>query len=278
MITRHLHKTVIIIGIYVIISIISRVFQIFPSSKKNENDQIKRTTWKKMLSVLNLIDKEIICFSFSIHENMYIRPVMLGDVFSLIPIKGEQIVIDLIRNLPEESIVIDAGASIGKYTLLAAKKASRVISLEPERTNYTLLTKSLKLNKIGNVKAINCALASKEGNLRLYLGEDSSGHSLFVGKNVSQFKSCIVECITLNQLLEKNHIKQVDLLKMDIEGAELEVLEESFILLKRIRKAVIEIHEDSYYDKIKRLFEEQGFETMRCGKFIVAKNIKQGFT
>lgn len=274
MISRHLHKTVIIIGLYVIVSIISRIFQNFSSSKNIENDNFKRTIWKQVVSVLNLINKDIICYSLAIKENMYIRPNMLGDVFSLMPIKSEQIVVDLIKELPKESIVIDVGASIGKYTLQAAKKASRVFSLEPEKSNYTLLTKSLKLNKIHNVQAINYALSSKEGTLPLYLGVDSSTHSLIEKKKSSQIKSCVVECITLSQLLERNYIKHVDLLKMDIEGAELAVLEESFILLNRINKAVIEIHDDSYYDKIKKLFEEQGFETMRCGKFIVAKNIR----
>ena len=264
----------IIIGLYIIISIVSTILSTISKIDMTQKESLKKRIWRKMLRTLKLINKEIECYSFAIHEKMRIRPSMLGDLFSLIPIKDEQIVVDSIRDLPKKSIVIDAGASIGKYTLLAARNASNVISLEPEKSNFSLLKKNLLLNKFRNVKAINFALARRAGNFPFYISEDSSTHSLYSKKNASQVNSCVVKSITLDKLLDTNNIDQVDLLKMDIEGAELEVLEQSLNSIDRIKIAVIEIHEELYYDKIRKIFEDRGFKTNRKGKFVVAEKVK----
>jgi len=198
---------------------------------------------------------------------MVVRPKMLGDIFALTPINEEEIVVKTITEMSKNSVIIDAGAHIGKYTLLASKKASQVIAIELENQNHEILLKNLKLNEIKNVQLINAALASNE-SYDLQIGEDSSTHHIIksTGKNK-------MNIVSLDEVLNYSKKEKIDLLKMDIEGMELEVLKKSKEI-KRIIHAIIEIHNDNELNIIKNIFEQNNFTTHKNNKFLIAKNNK----
>jgi FkbM family methyltransferase len=125
-------------------------------------------------------------------------------------------------------IVVDVGANIGYYTLWAAKKVGtigKVISIEPEPSNYKLLLQNLSLNRLQNVVPVNIALSDKIDVTRLYMGKRSVTHSIC--QNVRDARtghSIAIPTTTLDSLLKKLRVERVDWLKIDVEGAELEVI------------------------------------------------------
>jgi len=118
--------------------------------------------------------------------------------------------------------VLDIGANIGEYTIIASYlvgDSGKVISFEPEPENYELLLKNIKHNNRKNVQAFQCGLADKKSDEILYLSSDNKGkHSL--AKLDGENKSIKVPIKTTDQVLSGININNVDVVKMDIEGAE----------------------------------------------------------
>jgi tRNA G37 N-methylase Trm5 len=70
----------------------------------------------------------------------------------------------ILTHISSSDIVVDAGANIGIFTLLAAKKARTVIAIEPDPENFEYLKENVRLNKAGNVVLINKALQNYVGD------------------------------------------------------------------------------------------------------------------
>ena len=72
----------------------------------------------------------------------------------------------------EGGIVIDVGAHIGPYTLIASRRVGlngKVVAIEADSENFNILNRNIQLNKLTNVIALNYAAFSKEDELKLYL-------------------------------------------------------------------------------------------------------------
>ena len=132
--------------------------------------------------------------------------------------------------------VIDAGAHVGYYTLLAARQVGptgRVYAFEPEPANYDLLLRNIQRNEYTNIVAVNAALSRGVGQATLYLtGLDNGRHSLF-RHGLPQQGSVIVEITTLDAFLESEGGTRVDLVKVDVEGSEADVLKGMEQLLRK---------------------------------------------
>ena len=140
---------------------------------------------------------------------------------------------ELFKNeVKEGNIVIDMGANIGYFSLLAAKlvgKKGKVYSFEPEPRNFSYLNKNIELNKYTNVSAFQKAVSDKPGSVKLYICPYDTGHhtiNQFEGiekynPKLSGLKKDFVEVesIVLDHFLSQQKQK-IDVIKMDIEGAE----------------------------------------------------------
>ena len=138
--------------------------------------------------------------------------------------------------------VIDIGAHIGAYTILAAEKIGedgKVLSIEPEPKNYKQLLENIKLNNFQNVIPKNIALSDHEGVEKLYLNFYTTSHSLVI-KNDNTF-SIEVRVKTLDKLLEEIGLDKIDFIKIDAEGVELEILKGAEKTLKRNPKVKMAI-------------------------------------
>lgn len=140
------------------------------------------------------------------------------------------------RILKTGDVVVDIGAHVGYFTLIAARSVGpegRVYAFEPDPENYALLVRNIELNGYQNIIPIQKAVWNITGKLPLFsTGLDSGQHSLCrAGKyeRASQF----VETITLDTFLEEEGLPKIDLIKMDIEGAEPVALEGMQRLLRR---------------------------------------------
>lgn len=145
-------------------------------------------------------------------------------------------------------IVIDAGAHVGFYTVKTAKQVGSkglVIAVEPDQRNYSFLKLNVKVNKFNNVIPIRVALSNYEGKGLLFLSEKSCAHSLIRAEKVGfTAKSKEVSVKTIDGIIEKLQLTRVDLLKIDVEGAEFKVLIGAEKSLKngKIFRIIIELH------------------------------------
>lgn len=154
----------------------------------------------------------------------------------------------IISNIPASSAgrqypILDTGAHIGIFSIYSKiiNPESEIIAVEPEPENYKLLKQNLKQNNCQDVKTIRAALIAKNDlNTNLYISKNTHNHS-----TLPLSKNCIqVSAINLEKLMEENKIKKIGLLKMDIEGAEFDiVLNIDNETWSKIRYALIEYHE-----------------------------------
>ena len=162
---------------------------------------------------------------------------------------------DIIKRFtPKEGdIVIDIGAHIGLYTIISSKRVGangKVVAIEADPSNFEMLNSNIKLNQLTNVIPLNYAVHSKETKVKLYL---PSGESGFTKYNTimpnwinAQEKFVEVNANTLDYLLQLNEIRQeeVNWIKIDVEGAEFEVLKGATNVLSKSKDIAIlmELH------------------------------------
>lgn len=153
-------------------------------------------------------------------------------------------------------IVIDVGAAFGFYTILASKRVSqqgRVVAIEPQPDSFKMLNKNIKLNKLTNIVTLNYAVSSRKTTLKLY-----SSYSTIQERAGQSLQSYIeVSADNLDNLLRQLDIDQVNWIKVDVEGAELEVLKGAVGILSRSRDIAlfVEVHSPDLVRPILELCE-----------------------
>jgi FkbM family methyltransferase len=118
--------------------------------------------------------------------------------------------------------VLDIGANVGYYTLMIARglqDSGQVYAFEPEPFNFRLLAANVKTNGYTNVTLVRKAVCEVDGEVNVFKDADRHGaHSLWLN-NITQLSSVErVSAITLDSFSES--VERVDLIKMDIQGAE----------------------------------------------------------
>jgi FkbM family methyltransferase len=145
-------------------------------------------------------------------------------------------------SLKEGGVVCDVGAWIGYYSVLAAKRADRVISIEPDETNYQRIKRNIDLNNLSNVTTLNLAVGDRISRGVLEEGPQSVMH-----KVVLDGKGKAIDIEPLDHII-KNRLKinRVNMLIMDIEGSEYLALKGLQLLLftRSVEKIICEIHPD----------------------------------
>src|SRR5215208_6149659 len=150
-------------------------------------------------------------------------------------------------------IVVDIGAHIGRYTIIASKRVGtngKVVAIEAHPGNFEMLNRNIKLNQLANVIPLNYAVYSKETKIKLYLPEEESGYTIYntimSNRAGTEDKFVDVNAQTVDYLLELNQIREeeVNWIKIDVEGAEFEVLKGGTNVLSKSKDIalLIEIH------------------------------------
>jgi FkbM family methyltransferase len=125
---------------------------------------------------------------------------------------------------------IDVGANDGLYTLFASRRVGstgRVIAIEPSSREFTRLERNLLLNYTSNVSALRLAASNREGAAALHLAGFGHEGLNTLGEFAYSIDEQTVEEIgmtTLDGICEKNQLGRIDVLKIDVEGGELNVL------------------------------------------------------
>jgi FkbM family methyltransferase len=143
-------------------------------------------------------------------------------------------------------IVIDAGANVGQYTLVAAQRvgfSGQVHAFEPVPGNLELLERHVGINRFADrVKTNACALWDDECNLSLNLGSDDldeNATNYSVSGQGAIARSVESRAVRLDDYVRLNNLDRLDLIKMDIEGAELHALRGARGVLEAYRPTIL---------------------------------------
>ena len=137
--------------------------------------------------------------------------------------------------VPSGNVFYDVGAHVGYYTLLAANlvgQEGKVYSFEPLARNVMYLNRHLQLNKISNVEIIEAAVSESSGNATFMEGVQHS-----MGR-MSSDGAIQVPTVSLDELVLDGKIKNPDVIKIDVEGAEYEVLMGSQRIIREINPII----------------------------------------
>ena len=139
-------------------------------------------------------------------------------------------------------VVIDAGANIGTSAIWFARKFpnAKIVAVEPESENFDLLVKNVKTFE--NVIPLRAALGRELGKLKLLDRKTGPwGYSVCEESGDAELEE--VDSVTVRSIMDKFGIERVCLLKMDIEGGEKDVLENSNQWIDNVDTMTVELHD-----------------------------------
>src|SRR5215217_2304057 len=156
------------------------------------------------------------------------------------------------RFLPKQGdIVVDIGAHMGRYTIISSKRVGangKVVAIEAHPSNFEMLNRNIELNRLTNVIPLNYAVYSKDTKIKLYLPEVESGYTIYntimYNRARTEDKFVEVNANTLDYLLQLKGIMDINWVKIDVEGAEFEVLKGASNVLSKSKDIalLIEVH------------------------------------
>lgn len=148
----------------------------------------------------------------------------------------------------EIKVIVDAGANIGLTSVLLANRypSAKIYAIEPESSNFELLQENT--NRYPNITTIQGALWDKRGTIDLV--DPGFGHWGFVVRETSaiaihdQAVNSNIRTLSVDSLLHDYEIDKIDILKMDIEGAELEVFQSADAWIDNVKSIIVELHDN----------------------------------
>jgi FkbM family methyltransferase len=164
-------------------------------------------------------------------------------------------------------VLVDVGANVGSYTVLAAKwRGTRVFAFEPEAQNYGLLNRNIAVNGIGDLATAYCvALSDHAGYDRLFLSNGVAGSSCHsLGESVDHnnrpreagyAQGCV--SATLDELVGAGVLPVPNHVKVDVDGIEPKVIAGASRTLAdpAVRSVLIEINTalDDHWEVVDRM-------------------------
>jgi FkbM family methyltransferase len=183
------------------------------------------------------------------------------------------------RLLSPGSVFIDVGANMGIYTLVASKlvgEGGRVMAFEPSAQSFPILRQNIALNSLTNVCALPVALSDSAGKAWLYHPGLPEGNSL--GRDPAWGNDAEeVSTETLDHIVEEASVKQVDVIKIDVEGAEELVMRGATKILTSMHPAIIFEVNPSYSALLglsaqgaSKLLQSLGYEILGLSRLAVS--------
>lgn len=176
------------------------------------------------------------------HGNMMISVYNKDtSVGAFLRLKGEYEPVNaqaFIDSIKPGATIVDIGANIGTFTLLAARAAGdkgQVHAFEPDPENLALLKQNIADNHFSQVSVVPKAVGDQPGSIYLEVEDKDKGG----GQITHNQTGLAVEMITLDAYAAAHQIKQIDVVKIDIEGAELLALKGAKQILSKSKGTVL---------------------------------------
>lgn len=172
-----------------------------------------------------------------------------------------------LSQINKEMVVVDVGANIGYYTILAASRAKLVYAFEPDKNCFEILKKNVEVNKLKNVKIFNQAVGDKKQKVGIKTNKENFGDNRInlpkslSSKGGSRFdKRDLIDCIRLDDLIKE----KVDLIKIDVQGWEPEVVEGAKKMISKHRPILFLEYTPSEYKNNKMIeFLKSNYQSIR---------------
>ena len=163
---------------------------------------------------------------------------------------------------------VDVGAHVGYHSLVAARlvgEGGRIFAIDPQPYNCAKILTNAELNGFANIVVVAAAVAEADGfkSLKNQTRQDKARLTL-AGPGVNDGAlTFVVPKITLSWLFETYGLQRVNLLKIDVEGFELEVLQGARDAIETVDNIVLEVLPDERIDKsrtIEQMLRARGFD------------------
>ena len=178
--------------------------------------------------------------------------------------QDEDFVIEtLLQEIDPDDVFWDIGANIGTHACYVGQKANYTVAVEPFPDNAEQARKNLELNNV-NSEVIECALGESEGIAKLAVPDTDkteSGVGTFsLQEDFTKGEAVDVELVSGDKLVRENQTPDPDVIKIDVEGGELDVLRGFRHGLANARIILVEVHPRHVdREEISGLLESEGF-------------------
>jgi FkbM family methyltransferase len=204
-----------------------------------------------------------------VHNTYYVLTCVSDYHYEVVPEYEEYAFKRLTELVEPGAVFIDIGAHIGRYTFPMAKLVGEdgiVIAIEPDPVPFRALTRG-KLNKFKNVVALNVALGDRNGSIMLCQKYITATSSIVEREKCRSFVEVPME--TLDSIIKKLKISRIDVVKIDVEGAELKVLEGMVDTIRRFKPYMLVEVRSYNVNKFERLMRALG---LSCEILMKRKN------
>lgn len=177
-------------------------------------------------------------------------------------------------DLGNPAIIVDAGAHIGLSSVFFASKYpnATVLALEPEPSNFELLLKNVR--DYPNIKPLQVGLWSRCTHLRI----QDSGVSTWSFRVAEDPSGTGIPAVGIGKLLQDFGNSEIDVLKIDIEGSEVEVLSCADAWMNRVKTLIIELHDrfrPGCSQALAQALDGYSYDESISGESIVITNLRR---
>ncbi len=187
------------------------------------------------------------------------------------------------NNLKPNNVFIDLGANEGYFSVVASRiigSSGRIIAIEPQARLQEVIRRNCELNNLKNVTLVQSVVSSFDGTVELALTPDmNTGASGLYRRTRYPLPTQSAPCLTLSSLFRTHRITHCDLMKMDIEGAEYDLVMQAGDLLSSgaIKCIVMEVHDSIIssrtlqVEELYKRMDTYGYTCLREGELSIFK-------
>jgi len=174
-------------------------------------------------------------------------------------------------NIEPGDIVIDIGANVGEFTLMASQHAEKVFSFEPDPNCFYCLKKNT--DNIDNIEIFEYGVSKANDSKSFYLSSEDADSSLIKPKIYTN--KIEINTIRLDSWMKSKGISKIDFLKVEAEGAELEVLEGLGDKIEFVQKVSVDGGAERYgkttSNEVDQYLQSNGFHTYVINHHVYAR-------
>lgn len=173
--------------------------------------------------------------------------------------------------------IIDGGANIGFATLYfkSIYPGATVVGLEPEQSNFLMLKENIALNKLNKVHLLQAGIWPTDTFLNINKTGKHIREWSFTVEESTKMEADSIRGYSIASIMKLYELEQIDILKLDIEGAERELFEDEkgiSNVLQKTRFIALEIHQDNDKSMIELILRKNNFLISESGEYTIGFN------